>query len=103
MLLVRVYVNLDEIDTVGVVNTGHVDKKTKKHLYKICFPEKYKEQFNHVEIYHTRSEPYTVLVEKIMHVLNNEKPKDARKEALKQLEKDFREFEKDFREFDHGF
>lgn len=77
MLLVRVYVNLDEIDTIGILNTGHVNKKTKEHLYRICYPKKYQMMYNHIEIYHKRSDSWSVLVEKVLKVINNEKPKEV--------------------------
>lgn len=63
-LIIDVYVNQDKIDRLGIVNTGHVENG--KHLYRIKYPEKY----NHLEIYHDRAEPWTVLVEKALHLIN---------------------------------
>jgi hypothetical protein len=70
MLLLRVYVNLDEIDTIGIINTGHVDPETEEHLYRVHWPEDYKAKYNHLEIYHLRTDPWTVLVEKVMNAMN---------------------------------
>jgi hypothetical protein len=70
MLLLRVYVNLDEIDTIGIINTGHIDPKTEEHLYRVHWPEDYKAKYNHLEIYHLRTDPWTVLVEKVMSSIN---------------------------------
>jgi len=70
MLLVNVYVNKRIIDQVGVVNTGHKNKKTGEHLYRINYPEDYKKEFNKFEIWHNRKEPWSILIEKTLKVIN---------------------------------
>ena len=73
MLMIRVYVNRDHIDEVGVVNTGHTNKQLPgMYLYRISYPEEYKERFNHVEIWHDRDKPWSVLIEKTLNVINED-------------------------------
>jgi hypothetical protein len=70
-------VNLDEIDTIGIINTGHVDPKTEEHLYRICYPEDYAKKYNKYEIYHLRSDPWTMLVEKVLNVINTKQAAES--------------------------
>jgi len=84
MLLVNIYVNKDMIDQVGVVNTGHRNKETGEHLYRINYPEDYQEEFNEYEIWHNRNDPWSVLIEKTLKVIN--KNPDFITETLKRKE-----------------
>jgi len=70
MLLINVYINRNMIDQVGVINTGHRNIETNEHLYRINYPEDYREEFNEFEIWHNRNHPWSVLVEKTLKVIN---------------------------------
>jgi len=73
MLVINVYVNTRLIDQVGIINTGHRNKDTGQHLYRINHPEDYKKEFNQFEIWHNRKDPWSILVEKILNVINQKK------------------------------
>jgi hypothetical protein len=75
MLKVQVYVNFREIDELGIVNTGY--KVGDDHLYRICHPK-----YNHLEILHNREEKWSVLVEKVLHAMNEEDKKLKREEHI---------------------
>ncbi len=70
MLIVNVNVNERIIDQIGVVNTGHKNKETGETLYRIKHPEDYKKEFNHIEIWHRREDPWSILIEKTLQVVN---------------------------------
>jgi len=70
MLIVKIDVNLNQVDEVGIVNTGR--KENGLYLYRISHPEEYKEQFNHIEIWHNQKDPWPILVGKVMEVLASE-------------------------------
>jgi len=62
MLIIKICVNLDQIDEIGLINTGHV--KRGKHLYRFRNPS----ELNEYEIYHRRSDPWYILVEKALKI-----------------------------------
>lgn len=66
MLRVKVFVNDVEIDEIQLVNTGHVRQKG-EYLYRFRKPE----ELNHLEIYHLRTDPWTMLVEKALAAYND--------------------------------
>lgn len=70
MLLIKVNVNLRQVDEVGIVNTGH--RKKGLYLYRICHPEDYKDHFNHYEIWHNQKDPWPLLVGKVMEELSKD-------------------------------
>ena len=73
MLIMYIHINELRIDKVGIINTGHKNKKTGKHLYRINYPELYKEKFNKYEIWHNRKDSWPTLVKKVMTVLQKDK------------------------------
>lgn len=68
MLIIEVYVNLNQIDKIGVLNTGRI--RDGKHLYRIAYPEYYKRKYNYLEFYHDRDKPWTFLIEKVLKGIN---------------------------------
>lgn len=85
MLLVNVHVNMRIIDQIGVVNTGHINKETGETLYRIKHPDDYEKEFNHIEIWHKREEPWSVLIEKTLNVINK-KPEFIQKTLMNRQE-----------------
>lgn len=81
MLRVKALVNFTKIDEIQIVNTGH--KVGDDYLYVIKHPK-----YNHLEILHNREEKWTVLLEKVLHAMNEEdKPKKKDKSEENQAEK----------------
>ena len=66
MLRVKVFVNNREIDEIQLVNTGHVNKEG-QHLYRFRKPD----ILDHLEIYHLRTNPWTMLVEEALVAYND--------------------------------
>jgi len=64
MLIVKVFLNEREIDSIALINTGHIEDG--KHLYRFRKPK----ELNHLEIYHNRNEPWGILVEKALNEYN---------------------------------
>jgi hypothetical protein len=65
MLIVKVFVNHNQIDEIRLINTGYVKKG--KHLYRFRKPE----ILSPVKIYHNRKENWSVLVRKALKVYEN--------------------------------
>jgi hypothetical protein len=63
MLMVKVYVNEEKIDEIGLINTGHRNENG-DHLYKFRIPA----DLGQYEIYHKRSDPWYILVSKALEV-----------------------------------
>ena len=70
MLKLKVFVNDEQIDEIGIVNTGHIENG--KHLYRFRIPN----DMNHVEIYHNRNEHWAILVEKALSLYNKQLSKN---------------------------
>jgi hypothetical protein len=68
MLVVKVFVNFDQIDELHIQNTDRLYGK--RTIYVIKEPQGYDD----IEIYHLRSESWTKLVEKALHVINLRNP-----------------------------
>jgi hypothetical protein len=70
MLVIKPYVNythMGEDEEVWIHNKGEVNNGI--YLYRIMKPE----GFDHIEIYHKRTDSWMVLTEKALRVLNNGK------------------------------
>ena len=69
MLVLKVFVNTDQIDEVHVQNTGEIDEATGQHIYKIRKPIGYED----VIIYHKRELGWEFLVETTLFSLRFER------------------------------
>lgn len=70
MLVVKVFVNFDQIDEIHIQNTGK-SHSTKYHMYRIVKPSGY----DNFLIDHDRSEGYVPLVESVFEILKRQEHK----------------------------
>ena len=64
MLIVKIQVNMEQIDEIHLLNTGHRNKEG-EYLYRFRKPDR----LNQYEIYHNRSQPWYFLVKKALEVM----------------------------------
>lgn len=69
MLMVRVYINLDEIEVFGVRNVEPATKDTKPSLYEIVYPQELTLKFRGKHIKHKRADGALVLVKKAIEMI----------------------------------
>jgi len=63
VLIIRAYVNLDEIDAVGIQNTG-VTNDCGEYKYRIAWPKQTQDKYKKLRVWHDRSESWHSLAAK---------------------------------------